>query len=168
MNHSLSSLLARHLRFHRHLLELWRHTAARYTAAPPHRRVARSAKPTAIPAPKGPRDFGFSASADRQASFAWIPWLEHRQLLLDRLQACDGPRLAADTHNLLRASGDHPLAPMLRTLQDRELSLIQSLLSLETMLRRALAGRRLALARRLLSAQRASTACKSYRRGSHA
>lgn len=125
-------LLAGYLRFHRHLLALWRHTAD-----PP----------------------------DLDQPEDWTPWLTHRQHLLDALAACDGPRLAAETDNLLRASGDHYLASMLRALQARGLAMMQSLLSLENMLRRILAGHQLTLARRILSAHRASAACESYQRG---
>jgi hypothetical protein len=151
MNPALQSLLARHLRFHRHLLALWRHTAM----------LAHSTR-----------------LAERE------PWIEQRQRLLANLRACDGPRLTADTHALLHSAGDHPLSPsalcasapcavlrtsvlctsVLCTLQQRELSLMQSLLSLERVLLRAFNAQRLALARRLLSAQRAGAACSAYRR----
>lgn len=92
------------------------------------------------------------------------PWVEQRQRLLTDIQACDGPRLAAETHALLHSAGDHPLSPLLRALQQRELSLMQSLLSLERVLLRALNAQRLALARRLSSTQRAGAACTAYRR----
>jgi hypothetical protein len=125
------SLLARHVRLHRHLLALWRHTAAL-----PH-----------APDPA-----------------AWTTWIQQRQRLLANIQACDSPRLAADTYLVLHSAGDDPLCTVLRALQQRELSLMQSLLSLERLLLRALNARRAALARRLLSAQRAGAACTAYRR----
>jgi len=101
---------------------------------------------------------------------AWTTWIERRQLLLDRVQASDAPRVMAETNDLLRTSPDDPLSAsalcaVLRALQERGLAIMQSLLSLESAVLRLLSGRRLAVARRLLSAHRAHTACATYRRG---
>jgi hypothetical protein len=132
---AFSSLLARHLRLHRHLLALWRHTAA-------------------LP----------QSLAPAEGQTGWEPWIRQRQRLLANLRACDGPRLTADTQALLHSPGDAPLCAALRALQQHELSLMQFLLSLERLLLRALNAQRAALARRLLSAHRAGAACSAYRR----
>lgn len=83
--------------------------------------------------------------------------------------ACLSLRPLPPAYALLHSAGDHPpslsaACVVLRALQQRDLSLMESLLSLERVFLRALNARRLAFARRLSSAQHARTACAAYRR----
>ena len=92
----------------------------------------------------------------------WETWLARRGELLSEIARHDGPRLAAETADLLRDGASDPLSRWVGRLHARSLAILREVAAGEAQIEQAIDWELLALSRRLLAARGAATARDGY------